>query len=260
MSTTALRKSAWLPLADRPTAAPARLFVLPFAGGGAAQFQALRRAAPDWLDVQPVQLPGRENRMFEPPVSNLSQMVDALRQEIEPYLDRPYALLGYSMGGRLSLGLAHALAAAGQPLPRQLIVAAHAAPMLPSRVPHVDSLDSPAFWRMIAGYEGTPEEVLDNDELKTLVEPTLRADFSISRQTVTRARTPLDLPILAIAGRHDPYAGPGDMQPWREETEGAFRLEIIDGGHFFLRTHLDSFTAHIFETLKPLSPGHADTA
>ena len=253
MNEAAAQKSAWLPRAEHPNVAQIRLFILPFAGGGVAQFQALCRAAPDWLDVQPIQLPGRENRLFESPVSDLAQMVEALQAEFHPHLDRPYALLGYSMGARLSLALAHALAAAGQPLPRQLIVAAHPAPTLPPRIPDVRALDSEAFWKLIAGYEGTPEEVLRDNELKTLVEPTLRADFSISRQAVNRAEIPLELPILAIAGRRDPYAGPGDMQFWRDETKGPFRLEIIDGGHFFLHTHLKSFTKYIFEALKPLS-------
>ncbi len=235
-----------------------RLFVLPFAGGGVAQFQAFCRAAPEWLDIQPVQLPGRENRMFEPPVESLDELVEILQSEVAPHLDRPYAILGYSMGSRISLGLVHALAAAGQPLPLQLIVAAHAAPALPSRLPQIDTLDSETFWNLIAGYEGTPEEVLCNDELKTLVEPTLRADFSVARQAVTRTSAPLDVPILALAGRHDPYAGPGDMQSWKNETSGSFHLQIIDGGHFFLHSHLQIFSSCVFEALKPLSQQHGD--
>ncbi|WP_170107216.1 thioesterase II family protein [Roseibium marinum] len=256
MIATASRKSPWLPRAENQAAAPLRLFVLPFAGGGVAQFQAFCRAAPDWLDVQPVQLPGRENRMFEPPVGNLAELVEILQSEVAPHLDRPYALLGYSMGSRVSLELVHALAAAGRPLPLQLIVAAHAAPALPSRIPRIESLDSETFWDLIAGYEGTPEEVLCNDELKMLVEPTLRADFSIARQAVTRTSAPLDLPILAIAGRHDTYAGPGDMQPWKNETSGSFHLQIVDGGHFFLHSHPHAFSSCVFEALKPLSERH----
>ena len=254
MTEAAGRKSAWFPRGGNSNAARIRLFILPFAGGGAAQFQALCQAAPDWIDVQPVQLPGRENRLFEPAVSDLPQLVEELRREVLPYLDMPYALLGYSMGARLSLGLVHALAAARQPLPFQLIVAANPAPALPPRIPDVTSLDSKAFWELIAGYDGTPDEVLRDDELKKLVEPTLRADFYISRQRVGRNETQPDVPILAIAGQNDPYAAPGDMQFWRDETGGPFRLEVIDGGHFFLHTHLDDFTSCVFDALKAVSP------
>ncbi|MDP5218850.1 thioesterase domain-containing protein [Ruegeria sp. 2205SS24-7] len=249
-------KSAWLPHFDIATTATARLFVLPFAGGGAAQFLPLRGAAPDWLDIQPIQTPGRESRLLEPAINDLPVLINALMAEILPCLDRPFAFLGYSMGARMSLALAHALLAGRHPQPRQLIVAAHAAPSLPSRVPIADSLDSDAFWKLIAQYEGTPGDVLKDDELKALVEPSLRADFRIARQAVTRAGLPLDIPILALSGLSDPYVGPGDMQPWRDETSGPFRLEVIDGGHFFFRSHFEHFSGVVFDTLEPLASEH----
>ncbi len=94
-----------------------RLICLPYAGGGASVFAALRRHAPDWLDVLPVQLPGRENRIGEPAIAAMPDLVTALTGALAPVLDRPYALLGYSVGARIAFCLTRALARAGLPPP-----------------------------------------------------------------------------------------------------------------------------------------------
>ena len=44
-----------------------RLFCLPCAGGGASAFRAWRDGLPASIDLCPVQLPGRENRLNEHP-------------------------------------------------------------------------------------------------------------------------------------------------------------------------------------------------
>ena len=50
------------------------------------------------VDVCPVQLPGRENRMRERALTRMSLLIDALDIAIRPYLSTPFAFFGHSMG------------------------------------------------------------------------------------------------------------------------------------------------------------------
>lgn len=235
----------WLPYAEGGTAHSHRLFCLPFAGGGASSFMGLRRNAPAWLDVQPVQLPGRESRTAETPLRSVEAVVTALVEALRPWLDRPFGLLGYSLGARVARALILRLRREGLPLPHILFLAAHRAPNAPSRRPPLHMLPSDAFWARLAAYNGTPSEVLANQELRDLLEPMLRADFEMAEGAMPAA-APLPCPVVAFAGTEDPFAGPQDMAGWALETRGDFELVTVEGAHFFLRTNARCFMDHVF--------------
>ena len=83
------QSSAWLPFGDGPADAGARMFCLPFAGGGASNFATWRKLLPS-VGVAPIQYPGHETRIDEAPLQNIDQMVDQLADAIAPRLDRPW--------------------------------------------------------------------------------------------------------------------------------------------------------------------------
>ena len=56
---------------------------------------------PEGVEVCPVQLPGRENRITEPPFTILSSLVDAMVEALAPYFDLPFAFFGHSIGARI---------------------------------------------------------------------------------------------------------------------------------------------------------------
>lgn len=77
--------------------AKGRLFLFPYSGCGASMF----RSWPQWLDdveVLPLQLPGRENRMREPHFGTYEALADAAADDLERYLDRPYGVFGHCGG------------------------------------------------------------------------------------------------------------------------------------------------------------------
>src|SRR5687768_10798540 len=75
-----------------------RLFCFPYAGGGASIFRRWSDELPPSVEVCPVQLPGRENRLREPPFTRIDPLVRALAHALRPNLNRPFALFGHSMG------------------------------------------------------------------------------------------------------------------------------------------------------------------
>jgi medium-chain acyl-[acyl-carrier-protein] hydrolase len=70
-----------------------RLFCFPYAGGGASIYHGWRRWLPEWIDVCPIQLPGREDRIREPPFPIWMRSVPRFCA-LAPALDMPVALFG----------------------------------------------------------------------------------------------------------------------------------------------------------------------
>jgi surfactin synthase thioesterase subunit len=210
-----------------------RLFCFPHVGSGAAQFYAWADLLPT-VEVCPVRLPGRETRMGEAALTRLSDLVDAIREAILPWLDRPFALFGHSMGALLSFELTRALAAAGDPLPDQLIVSARRAPHLPERETDMHSLEEPRFIAELGRRYGPRATLLlDDPELRAVFLPVLRADFQAVETYTYVAGEPLPVPITALGGLDDPRATEDELRGWRTLTQSTFALHRFAGDHFY---------------------------
>ena len=112
-------------------AAQLRLFCLPYAGAGAAAYRDWHTLLPKDIEVAGVQLPGREWRIQEQPLTDMRLLAADVLAGIRPYLDKPFAFLGTSMGGTLVFELARMLRDAGEALPTCLMPMAIGAPHLP---------------------------------------------------------------------------------------------------------------------------------
>ena len=89
--------------------ASVRLVCLPFAGGGSAPYYRWRRHVPAWIELAPVTLPGHDGRLAEPPLTDLRTLVELLVDDLQPTLDKPFVLLGHSMGAWLAFEMAREL-------------------------------------------------------------------------------------------------------------------------------------------------------
>src|SRR5205085_9026436 len=110
-----------------------RLLCLPYAGGAADIFRSWANVFPPTIEVCPIQLPGRGGRLLEPPFTNLSLLVETLTSELLPYLDKPFALFGHSMGAIIVFELARQLRSKKINEPLHLFVSAWRAPQIPRR-------------------------------------------------------------------------------------------------------------------------------
>src|SRR3546814_4467064 len=87
----------WFVRARPRPAAELRLFCFPHAGGAASSYFAWAGAL-EAVDVLAVQPPGREGRLAEPLIADMTTLLDRLVAAIEPQLDRPFVFFGHSMG------------------------------------------------------------------------------------------------------------------------------------------------------------------
>ncbi|HTK76676.1 MAG TPA: thioesterase domain-containing protein [Gemmataceae bacterium] len=234
----------WFPFVRPKPAARLRLFCLPFAGGGASAYRGWAEQLPLDVDAWPVQLPGRESRFGEPAYTRMDRLIPHLTAAVRPHLDRPYALFGHSMGSSVALELARRLARDGR-RPAALIVSGNAAPHLPPRQPPIHNLPDAELRGELRKMNGTPAEVLDNDELMRAVLPTIRADCALCETYTPRDAQPLDCPILALGGSDDPRVTVDDVKAWQTYTRGPFESRILHGDHFFVHSQRSAVIAAV---------------
>ena len=212
-----------------------RLFCFPHAGGGASFFRPWIGMLPPDIEVCPVQLPGRENRLKERPFNQFSPLISELAQALRPYLDRPFAFFGHSMGALVSFGLARHLREQNNPMPRHLFISAYRAPQIPITESPLHQLSDAEFVKKVLSFNGTKREILENDELRQFLLPILRADFAVCETYVHVSEAPLSSPITVFGGLQDHRVKREALAAWQEQTSDRFIVRMLAGDHFFLQ-------------------------
>lgn len=225
--------SPWFAGRPRTGRAALRLFCFPYAGGGAPIFHGWPQQLPPDIEVLALQPPGRGARLREAPFTRIAQLADAVAGAVAPYLDRPVALFGHSMGALVAFELARRLETAGVP-PLHLFVSGRRAPHLPPERPALHPLPEAEFRDELRRLNGTPAEVLEHAELMEMMVPILRADFEAVETYTCHDAPPLTCPVTAFGGEADPDVEPDALAAWEQHTTGRFAARMFPGDHFFL--------------------------
>lgn len=214
-----------------------RLFCFHHAGGGASMFSTWAAWFLNDTEVCPVQLPARENRLKDPPISELSNLLEQLAPQILPYLDMPFAFFGHSLGALVSFELSRFLRRQYSLTPNHLIVSGYVAPQRRSAptVP-VHNLPTSELLSKLSSIGGTAKAVLSNKELMQLLIPAIRADFTIHETYTYQRGEVFDFPISAYGGLADHGVSRHDLEAWSVQTDSAFKLRMFPGGHFYINS------------------------
>ncbi|MFE2722996.1 thioesterase II family protein [Kitasatospora sp. NPDC059327] len=216
-----------------PADAP-RLVLLPHAGGSASFFRPLATALAERFDVLTAQYPGRQDRRAEPPIEDLTEYADRIHRAL-PSDGRPLALYGHSMGALLAFEVARRLEAAGR-APLAVVVSGRRAPSV-HREDTVHLRDDSGLIAELRELSATHSSLLADEEVVRMILPALRGDYTAVERWTCPADSVLTAPLLALTGDADRWTGVDDTAAWAAHTTGAFRWEVLDGGHFFVVDH-----------------------
>jgi len=231
-----IQAASWLAHRRVNPAAKLRLFCFPYSGADASLFYRWPESLPPGVEVCPVQLPGRGARIGEAPFTAIGPLVEACGTALTPFLDRPFALFGHSLGALVAFELARWTRRRLAAEPAHLFVSACGAPQLPDRETAMHHLPDPEFLEALRRLNGTPEAVLAQPELRDLILPILRADFTICETYSYTEEPPLDCPLSAYGGLRDVHVGRDRLEAWRTQTARAFLVRMFPGDHFFLNS------------------------
>ena len=226
-------ETPWVDYAQPNGEASLRLVCLPHAGGGAGSFREWVSGLAPEFEVLPVQLPGRETRFFERPFTTMQTLQAALLEALRPYLDKPFAVLGHSLGALIAFEWVRRLQAHGFS-PVHLFVSGYGAPHLPGKLAPINHLADEQFVAVLRDLNTMPTAVLENKELLALLLPLLRADFAIYEQYQFQAGDPLDCPITVLGGKTDALVPPEMLTPWLKHSAQPGEVHLFEGGHFYL--------------------------
>ncbi|HEX8145860.1 MAG TPA: alpha/beta fold hydrolase [Pyrinomonadaceae bacterium] len=226
----------WL-IVPRPNPAAAlRLFCFPYAGGAARVYRSWAEHLPDGVELCLVELPGRGTRMWEPRLTSILSVAEALEPTLLAALDRPFAFFGHSMGAVTAFEVARRLRRRHGRQPAHLFVSGSAAPHLPRIHPVTYDLPEDEFIEHLVSLNGTPREVHENASLMELLLPLLRADFQAVQTYAWQEEPPLSCPVHAFGGLEDANVSRERLAAWREQTTASFSLRMFPGDHFFINT------------------------
>jgi surfactin synthase thioesterase subunit/NADPH:quinone reductase-like Zn-dependent oxidoreductase/NADP-dependent 3-hydroxy acid dehydrogenase YdfG len=225
----------------RNARAQVRLFCLPYLGAGASIFSSWQQALGERIEVCPIQLPGREERVDEPPIEDAQRLIGALADAVLPLTDMPFALYGHSYGGNLAFSLASWLEGRHGRSARRVFIAAASPPGISNPLEEefriADAKQalalSEAEMRALLQRIGADRRLLEDPDLLRALLPALRADLAITRQRLFPAGHVISAPIDAIGGRGDHLYDRTVIAAWGRHTRD-FTAHEIDGGHLFV--------------------------
>ncbi|MFE0643721.1 thioesterase II family protein [Streptomyces sp. NPDC058877] len=253
MHSTAPRTArSWVrPISGRTEPGALRLFCFPYAGAGASVFRAWGAELPEDVQAFAVQLPGREDRFSDRPITDLDELLDALLPALLPYLDRPFAFFGHSVGAIVSWELARRLQREQGVEPVRMMVSGCRAPSVhESREPGELDLSDEELINELRRLNGTPEELLQNPDFAAFILPTVRADLSLFARYAYRPGESLTCPVSVFGGDADPRVAEEHLERWAELTTGRTEVEVFPGGHFFLNEEREAVLRSVSRALR----------
>jgi medium-chain acyl-[acyl-carrier-protein] hydrolase len=225
------------------------MFCVPHAAGSPATFSQWPAKLPAEVEVWGINLPGRGNRLLEPPIDRLRPLVEALGEAIIPFLEKPFVFYGHSMGTLVSFELARWLRRHNYPQPAHLFVSSRAAPHIASTRKPLHGLPDAELIEELGQFNGTPKEILENKELMQLLLPAIRTDFSILETYVYTPDAPFSFPITVFGSFEDPDVSADGLGSWCEHTASSCVVRMLAGDHFFIQTAQGSLLGMIREEL-----------
>ena len=214
-----------------------QLVCLPQAGGNAWTYRQWAERLPSAIELLAVQYPGHGDRLGEEPHRDFERLRSRIAEHLAPELDRPYALFGHSMGALLAFETGRTLQATEVGPPRHVFLSGYNAPGSPSAVDistPVHEMNDTQLLERIEALDCTPREILEDQEMRTLLLRMIRADSAVCDSHTLDHRPPLVSPITVLGGTEDPRTSQFGLQAWHEFTSDHFEVRWFKGNHGFL--------------------------
>lgn len=231
---------------------PLRLVCFPHAGGSASFFAPLARALSPDVEAVAVQYPGRQDRRNDEPIRSVAELTDRICAALPPFLDRPVAFFGHSMGAILAFEVAVQLERERGIRPMTFFASGRRAPSVGGATEGTHLLDDDGLVRELRRLNGTDAQFLLDEELVQMILPAIRADY-VAIETYRGSTEQLGCPLTVLAGDADPLTTLDEALAWTEHTTQETEMQVFPGGHFFVSEHMGDVAATIQDRLASLT-------
>jgi len=217
-----------------------KLFCIPYAGGSAMIYRRWVPYLSNTIELVPVELKGRGQRINEGFYASFEEIVDEVARFINKEAsDTEYAVFGHSMGCVLAYEVACELIRKGYKEPIHMFYSGRMPPSAEadSKIFHI--LDDDSFIDEIVKYGGAPKEVWENQELRDLFLPILREDYRLMEtRKIRESCERVSCNITVLNGIKDEDICVEKLSDWNNFTKGSMKLALFQGDHFYINTEI----------------------
>jgi len=140
------------------------------------------------------------------------------------------------MGALIAFEMARAMRRRHATNLAHLFVSARIAPHLVSAGSPMSQLPDIELIARLRELNGTPEMVLQHQELLNLFLPIIRADMELNETYLYYLEAPLSVPLTVFGGTSDPRVSQSNLEMWKDHASSSFSLKMFSGDHFFINT------------------------
>lgn len=231
-------KNKWLASYYVPKAkARARLFCLPYAGSGATLYRKWQSIFKEDIDVCPIQLPGRENRLSEKQYTDVKNLAFEIYKQISDLFDKPYFIFGHSMGGVITYELARIIEEHGEIMPKWIYMSASSVFSANRGSKPVHTLDDKELRYYLKKYITDIPEA-DNEIYQKIFFPLIRNDYQLVENYYHCHEKQLSCGIHTFASISDKVFNTQLIEKMSFFTKD-FQIKYIEGDHLFITSKYD---------------------
>ena len=237
------------------------LYCFAHAGSSTTIFRGWQPLLPANVLLRPVELPGRGGRASESLVSDYTQLVDQLAEEVaadlalhRKRLPSPpaYAAYGHCAGAAFGFGVCSRVTELLSQAPERCFFSAGQPPHIPK--PARSTMSDALLTAELRSLSGMAPGVVDNPELLSHYLPILRADFAAHEQSERDGHRRLDCPLTLFAARNDGLPAEA-VWAWQGYTAHPVHQVVLRGGHFSVLRSPGEMLARIRDDLTAPSNG-----
>lgn len=220
-----------------PDSAPAKPKILffPYAGGSVYNFAKWKNRLQEHFDVMLMEYPGRGVRVNEPFHSTVEELVSSVIEEVKDEVSKgEYYLFGHSMGAVVAYEFMIQMKKRNLPMPKKAFLSGREPIRFCKVSANTDSMSDMQFMEVISRYGGIPNEFYQDERLRELFLPVLRADFKILAEYLYGTHyEKVDSDLVIMYGESDTNTPENEMDRWREYTDREVSFYPFAGTHFY---------------------------
>lgn len=224
-----------------------KLFCLPYAGGAASTvYHKWKKYLNNNIQLIPVELAGRGARYKECFYSSFDDAVNDLANIIRDNIgESRFALFGHSLGSLLAFKTVQKLMSLDYE-PEHVFFSGMYPPCEHEGNCFIHNLPDKEFIEEILEFGGTPYEVINDNNLRSIFIPILRADyklFELFEYNQKEGKFNFDISILC--GTEDKKINQKDISKWSNYTNGKCAIYNFQGDHFFINQYCEQIISII---------------
>ncbi|MEN3614746.1 alpha/beta fold hydrolase [Plantactinospora sp. ZYX-F-223] len=233
MTTSSDDSDLWIRRFHQAPDSRVQLVCFPHAGGSASFYFPMSEALAPVVEVLSIQYPGRQDRRREQCLDKIEDMADQVLRTLRPQIDTPVAFFGHSMGAVIAYEVARRLEHEAGVTLAALFASGRRAPSR-SREEALHLRGEASIIAELRALSGTNAALLDDEELRQMILPAVRADYRAIERYRHRPGPELSCPMYVLVGASDPRTTRDEADAWRQHTTGEFTVQVFPGGHFYL--------------------------